>query len=164
MKKRKKQNIALAIIAAIIIGIVVVYNYSIDQAKIQGFNFGNELKQIQDDIKQLESDFDSKVVQWKEGDLSKEELLEYSQEHISKLEAIIPRYDSLTPPDSFASAVDLFKLSTESQLESDKQYIRWIETGDESYKIRAGSLFQESFEYEIAALAEYQAAQQGKKP
>ena len=164
LKKKKIQNITIGVIAAVIIGGIIGYNYYIDQIKVKGFNFGNELQQIQDDVTKLQNDFSSKTIQFEEGDLTKEEFLEFSNNHVSKMEKIIPRYDELIPPEPFLSSVELFKLSTESQLESDRQFIKWLETGDDSHMIRSDSLIQESFQYELAALSEYKAAQQGAKP
>ncbi len=164
MKKRKKQNITLAVIVAVILVAIISYNYSIDQVKVKGFNFGNELQQIQDEVKKLQNDFESKTIQWQEGDFTKEQLLEFSQKSILELETLSPKYDELTAPEPFIASVDLFKLSTETQIESNGQYIKWIETGGESFKIHSDSLFQESFEYEIAALGIYKAAQQGISP
>ena len=164
MKKNQKQNIILAVIAVGIVTGIIAYNYYIDQIKVKGLNFGNEIQQIQDDVKKIQDDFESKIIQLDEGDLTKEEFLEYSQIHISELEKIIPRYDVLNPPDPFVPSVDLFRLSTETQLASYREYIKWIEIEEESYKIRSDSLFQESFEYELAALAKFQAAKLGLDP
>jgi len=55
LKKRKKQNITLAVIATVILVAIISYNYSADQTKIKGFNFGNELQQIQDKVKKLQN-------------------------------------------------------------------------------------------------------------
>ena len=164
MKKKKIQRIALAaIIAAVVVGIVI-YNYNIDQIKAKGFTFGNELQLIQNDVTKLQTFFSSKIVQWEEGDLTKAELLEYAENHVSEMEKIIPRYDKLVPPEPYVSSVDLFRLSTESQIESDKEYIKWIETDDEAYKVRSDALIQEALQYELAALADYKEAQLGLKP
>ncbi len=164
MKKKQKQNIVLAVIALVIIVGIIAYNYYIDQIKIKGFNFGNKILQIQNDLKKMQDDYESKIIQWTEGDLSKEELLEYSQIYISGLEDLITRYDKLTPPVPFIASVELFKLSTETQLESYGEYIKWIETQDSSFKIRSNLLLQESFEYELAALAKFKNAQLGMTP
>ena len=161
MKKNQRQNIILAVIAVGIVSGIIAYNYNIDQIKVKGLNFGNEIQQIQDDVKKTQDDFESKIIQFDEGDLTKDEFFEYSQIHISELENIILRYDGLDPPDPFVPSVELFRLSTETQLASDREYIKWIETEEGSYKIRSDSLFQESFEYELAALAKFQAAKLG---
>ena len=54
MKKRKakksKSKFPIAIIGAIIIGVIVFYFYSADQAKIRGFAFGNEIQTLQEEI------------------------------------------------------------------------------------------------------------------
>ncbi len=164
MKKKKIQRIILgAIIAGVIVGIVA-YNYNIDQIKAKGLTFGNELQLIQNDVTKLQTFFSSKIVQWEEGDLTKEELLEYAENHVLEMEKIIPRYSQLVPPEPYVSSVELFRLSTEAQIESDKEYIKWIETGDEAYKIRSDSRIQEALQYELAALEDYKEAQLGLKP
>jgi len=161
LKKSKKQNIIIASIAIIIIGAIVGYNYSVDQTKQKGLKFGNELQQIQEEVKQLQTEFNSKFIQWKEGDLSQQELSEYSKTHVEKLQNVILKYDDLIPPKQFAPSVELFKLSTQTQLDSDKEFIEWIKTNDDSHKIRSDSLIQESFEYEMTALGEFNAAKVG---
>ena len=161
MKKSKKQNIIIVSIAIIIIGVIAGYNYSVDQTKQKGLKFGNELQQIQEEVKQLQTEFNSKITQWEEEDLSQQELSEYSKNHIEKLQNVILKYDDLIPPKQFASSVELFKLSTQAQLDSDKEFIEWIKTSDDSHKIRSDSLLQESFEYEMIALGEFNAAKSG---
>ena len=163
MKKNKRQNIILVAIAIIIIGIIAGYNYSVDQTKQKGLEFGNELQNIQEEVKQIQVEFNSKITQWEEGDLTLDKLLDYSKSHFQKLETTIERYDSLSPPELFSSSVELFKLSTQSQLKSDKEFTEWIRNNQESNKIRSDSLLQESFEYEMRALSEFNAAKSGVK-
>ena len=61
MKKRKakksKSKFPIIIIGAIIIGIVVFYFYSADQAKIRGFAFGNEIQTLQEEIQDEQGKF-----------------------------------------------------------------------------------------------------------
>lgn len=161
MKKSKKQNIIIVTIAVIIIGVIAGYNYSADQTKQKGLRFGNELQQIQEEVKQIQIEFNSKVTQWEEGDLSQQELEEYSNGHIEKLQNVILKYEDLIPPKQFESSVELFRLSTQAQLDSDKEFIEWIKTRDDSHNIRSNSLLQESFEYEMMALGEFNAAKSG---
>mgnify|MGYP001562552987 CR=1 FL=1 len=163
MKKAKKQNIIIASIAIIIVGAIVGYNYSYDQTRQKGLKFGNELQQIQEEVKQSQIQFDSKITQWKEGDLSLEELLDYSEIHLNDIQNMILKYDELNPPSQFAPSVELFKLSTQAQLDSDKEFIEWIKTKDESHSIRSDSLLQESFEYEMLALGEFNSVKAGLK-
>ena len=60
--------------------------------------------------------------------------------------------------------MELFKLSAEAQLESDKYMIEWVKTGDNSSHVRSDSLLQQSFEYEQAALYEFQLVQSKANP
>ena len=163
MKKNKIQNITIVVIVILIIGGIIGYNYSADQTKQKGFQFGNELAQIQQDVTELQIKFYSEKTKWDEGDISKEELLKYYEEHLSEFELIISRYNNLTPPELFKSSVELFKISSETQLESDVEFIKWITTGDESAKIRSDTQIQEAYEYENLGLAEFQSAKKGIK-
>lgn len=164
MSRKKRQNIILRIIAIVVIGLVIVYYYSAEQTRIKGFTFGNNLQRIQEDLKKIQTDFQSEITVLEDGDISKDEFLEYSDMYISKMEELVSRYDALDPPQVFSSSVELFKLSTQSQLESDKEIIRWIQSGDMDAKIRSDSLMEESFGYEMAALAKFNAVKAGIDP
>ncbi len=163
MKKKKIQNIIILVIIILIIGSIIAYNYSVDQNKQKGLEFGNKLKQIQEDVTELQIQFYSEKTKWDEGDISKEELLEFYKVHLDKFKEIISRYDKLSPPELFQSSVDLFKISSETQLKSDSQFIEWIKTGDELAKIRSDTQIQEAYEYENLGLVEFQLAKKGIK-
>ena len=145
-------------IAIILIGITIFYFYSAEQGKIRGYNFGNDLQIIQEELKNEQSSFYSNVRMWEENSITKSEILKLSETHIKNMNDIISKYDTLQIPDTFSGAVKLFKLSTESQLESDVHLINWIEFGDESEKIRSNEILQQSFEYELAGLTSYNSA------
>jgi len=161
--KKKVQNIIIVIIAILIIGSIIAYNYSVDQTKQKGFQFGVELEQIQKEIKELQTKFYSEKTRWEEGDISKEELLEFYEEHLKDFQEIISKYDKVSPPELFKSSVELLKISSETQLESDLQFIEWIKTGDESAKIRSDTQFQDALEYEMQGLVEFYSAKTGVK-
>ena len=164
MKNNTKKKKNSVVYAAIIVGILVVsstifFVYSNDQAKLRGQMFGNELKQIQDDLKKNTHSYDSKLSLFKEGNLDREKFLEFAEKHKDEMSKIILRYDSLQIPNDFKTAVDLFKLSSETQLESDILIMEWVKTGNDAAHIRSDALLQESFDYEMAALAEYKLSQ-----
>lgn len=163
MKKNKIQNISILTIAILIIGSIIAYNYSTDITKQKGLQFGNELNEIENNISNIQEKFYSEKIKWAEGDISKTELSEFYEVHVDNFKKNISKYDKLTPPELFKSSVALLKMSAETQLESDLQYIQWIETGDESAKIRSDALFQESYEYQNLGLVEFQTAKVGMK-
>tara|TARA_B110000014_G_scaffold74573_1_gene50891 strand:- start:2586 stop:3092 length:507 start_codon:yes stop_codon:yes gene_type:complete len=162
VKKTKKSKGSkkrfTVLIAIILIGITIFYFYSAEQGKIRGYNFGNDLQIIQEELKNEQSSFYSNVRMWEENSITKSEILKLSETHIKNMNGIISKYDTLQIPDTFSGAVKLFKLSTESQLESDVHLINWIEFGDESEKIRSNEILQQSFEYELAGLTSYNSA------
>jgi hypothetical protein len=145
-------------VGIIVVALATFYFYSADQAKIRGFNFGNSLDAIQDELKQVQTDFYSKKRLLDENAITKEEFLKFSDEHIKKMEELVSKYESLASPESFTKAVELFKTSTQKQLESDRFLINWIRTNDTSDRVRSDLLLQESFENEMAALSSFEKA------
>jgi len=163
-KKSGTQKLSLTIISVIIIGAAIYYFYSAEQAQIRGFNFGNEIESIQNELKDEQSDFYSKVSMWEEESISKDQILEFANIHVKRMNDIIQKYNYLQMPDAFSGSVKLFKLSTEAQLESDIHLISWIENNDETEKIRADELLQAAFEYELAALNSFEKAKDSANP
>jgi hypothetical protein len=164
VQSSKKGLYFVIAIGIAIIGLVIWVSYDVEQARISGERFGNNLEQIQSDLKKQISEYESKYGAWKKGELTKREMLEISENHLVELEKIVERYDKLTPPQAFTSSVELFKRSTQTQIESDILLKKWIETGDNSTKIRSEELLQQSFEYETSALASFNLAKKGYTP
>ena len=147
--------------AAISVGVIIValsifFVYSSDQAKERGKAFGKAVEFVQDDLRKLTHSFDSKVSMFKKGVINKGEFLEFADKHEREMEKIILRYDNLQIPQPFVSAIELFKLSAETQLESDKHMIEWVRTGDDTAHVRSDQLLHQSFQYEQAALYEFE--------
>ena len=176
-------------VGVIIVAMSIFFVYSSDQAKMRGEAFGKALEFIQDDLRKLTHSFDSKVSMFKQGDISKGKFLEFTEKYVNAEEIIqygdtvteqttvsrwfsyeeemgkiILRYDNLQIPQSFVSSVELFKLSAETQLESDHFMIEWIRTGKDMAHIRSDSLLQQSFDYEMAALSKFKLAQGQTNP
>jgi hypothetical protein len=163
LKKKKIQKIIILSVAIVIISSIIAYNYSTDITKQKGLQFGNELSQIENELSDIQGQFYSEKTKWNEGDVSKEELIEFYKNHVNDFREIILKYDELSPPELFESSVALLKISAETQLESDLQFIQWIKTGDESAKIRSDALIQEAYEYQNLGLVEFQTAKVGIK-
>ena len=154
----------MGIIGVVVIISVIGFSYTAEQTRNKGFGFGNNLQAIQEDLKKMQTDFQSEIRIFEEGDATQNEFSDFSKNHILKMEELILRYDSLEAPEAFVPSVELFKLSTESQLDSDKETIQWITTGDEGAKVRSDALIKDAFEYELAALEKYNAAKGGFDP
>ncbi|MBI3623603.1 hypothetical protein HY212_06015 [Candidatus Pacearchaeota archaeon] len=163
MKKKKapnpKRKMQMAIIAgAIIIGGVIILNYNLDQAKISGQSFGEGLAQIQNDLKNETADYDAKISLYQNGNITKQDILQISDTHIAVLSDMLSKYNKIKPPGPFAPSLELFRLSTQAQLDSDKLLKEWIQTGDNSTKIRSDQLLEQSFYYETRALDSFNKA------
>ena len=149
----------IAIVAgAIIIGGVIILNYNLDQAKISGQSFGDSLAQIQNDLKNETANYDAKIASYQNGNITKNDILQISDTHIAILSEMLSKYDNLKPPEPFAPSLELFRLSTQTQLDSDKLLKQWIQTGDNSTKVRSDQLLGQSFDYETRALDSFNKA------
>ena len=162
-QKRRTKSIAMIVAAATIMGLIVAYSYSVEQTKQKGLQFGIELERIQSDLKDLQSTFYSEKTKWEEGGTTKEHLLEFYDDHIAEFEQIVARYDHLEPPESFEGSVHLLKISSQTQLESDIDFIEWIKTGNETAKSRSDAGIQEALEYEMLGLVDFYSAKTGFK-
>ena len=101
---------------------------------------------------------------FKRGDISMEDFLKFAEKHEHEMEKIILRYDNLQIPKPFVPAVELFKLSAETQFEADKYIREWVRTGDETSYIRSVSSYDQSLQYEQAALLEFNLVQSKSNP
>jgi hypothetical protein len=159
--RRKKQTkplptkpIAIGGGIAIIV-IVILVSYYLDQTKISGQKFGDDLALIQSDLKNETDSFDKQLTMYKNGQLSKDEMLKIADAHIANIQNILTRYDELKPPETFVPSVQLFRLSTQTEIESDKYLREWIQTGDNSSQTKSDQLLQQSFQYEMSGLQSY---------
>jgi len=164
LKKNKKRNITLAAIVVVVIALVIGFNYSAEQTRIKGFIFGNELQQIQEDLKKLQDEFEANLSMYKDGDISKEEFLDFAPNHVRKMEELISRYDRLEPPPTFVSSTEVLKYSTELQLESQEHLISWVKSGNEDDLFLANRTHQESFNMEMIGLGDFEKALAGNMP
>lgn len=157
---KKRLQVAI-IIGGIIIAAVIAVNYYLDQANITGQRFGDNLASIQAELKNATLGFDANLTEYEKGKISKEQMLNITDTHIAEMQDILTRYDSLNAPQPFAASLQLFKLSTQTQLESDKVLKEWVQTGDNSTRAKSDQLLQQSFQYEMSALQSFNNAKKG---
>ena len=157
-----KKRLQIAIIVGVVIVIAVIaVNYNLDQANLKGQRFGDSLSLIQSDLDNETASFDSKLTMYEKGQISKGQMLNMTDTHIAKMQDILTRYDTLSPPEPFVASLQLFRLSTQSQIESDNLLKEWVQTGDNSTRAKSDQLLQESFQYEMNALQSYNNAKSG---
>lgn len=151
----------MAVAAALAVSVAVAaaawQAHSADQARRAGLEFGNELAQIQDDLRSLQSGFSDLSASWDgAGDRQGR-----AGEHLAAMESLVARYSDLRPPPGFGPSVELFRMSAQSQLESDREYVRWLQGGNPADLARSDALLQDAFELETAALGKFDRAKKG---
>ncbi|MGI0087267.1 MAG: hypothetical protein ACREBI_04845 [Nitrosotalea sp.] len=157
---KRRLQIAI-IIGVIVIAAVIAVNYYLDQANITGQRFGNNLASIQTELKNATLGFDANLTMYEKGKISKEQMLNITDTHIAEMQSILTKYDSLSPPEPFVASLQLFRLSTQTQLESDNLLKEWVQTGDNSTRAKSDQLLQQSFQYEMNALQSFNNAKSG---
>lgn len=161
MRKKTRGRIAIAAAAAAVAASVVGYSYYVDHVRAKGAAFSAEIESIQDDLASMQKEFEAYTAGLAAGDIDSGGLEDRAAAHFAALEGLVARYDALDPPVPFAASVDLFRLSAEAQLERDREIVLWLQTGDAAHDERADRLHQDSFAYELSALAEFKKAQSG---
>ena len=166
MRKKKEANPKRTMQVAITLGVitiagVILVNYYLDQTKLSGQRFGDQLAQIQQDLKNETLSFDAHLTQYKVGQIPKDHMLKITDDHIKTIQSFLPKYDSLKAPEIFNPTVQLFRLSTETQIQSDNALREYIVTGNNATMEKSDQLLQQSFQYEMNALNSYEKAKTG---
>ena len=157
---KRRLQIAIAIGVIIIVAVIAV-NYYLDQANITGQRFGDNLASIQSELKNQTIGFDANLTMYEKGQISKDQMLNITNAHIASMQNILTSYDGLSPPEPFIASLQLFRLSTQTQLESDNLLKEWIQTGDNATRAKSDQLLQQSFQYEMSALQSFNNAKSG---
>lgn len=144
-----------------IVAIVILVNYYLDQTTLSGQRFGDQLALIQSDLKNETQSFDQSLTEYKNGQISKDQMLKITDDHILAVKNILPRYQDLKAPELFKPSLQLFELSTETQIQSDQTLRDWIVSGDNSTRAKSDQQLQQSFQYEMNALQSYETAKTG---
>ncbi|MGI0017285.1 MAG: hypothetical protein ACREA1_01100 [Nitrosotalea sp.] len=164
-RKKAPSKIPLMPIAigsgVVIVAIVILVNYYLDQTTLSGQRFGDQLAQIQSDLKNETQIFDQNLTEYQKGQISKDQMLKITDDHILAVKNILPRYQDLKAPELFKPSLQLFELSTETQIQSDQTLRDWITTGDNATRAKSGQQLQQSFQYEMNALQSYESAKTG---
>jgi hypothetical protein len=157
---KRRLHIAITIGVIIIVAVIGV-NYYLDQANLTGQRFGDNLASIQSELKNQTISFDANLTMYEKGQISKDQMLNITDAHIAQMQNILTSYDGLNPPEPFIASLQLFKLSTQTQLESDTLLKEWIQTGDNATRAKSDQLLQQSFQYEMSALQSFNNAKTG---
>ncbi|MGB6463289.1 MAG: hypothetical protein WA799_01045 [Nitrosotalea sp.] len=157
---KRRLQIAI-IIGVVIIAAVIAVNYYLDQANLTGQRFGDNLAFIQSELKNETISYDANLTMYEKGQISKDQMLNITDTHIAEMQNILIKYDSLNPPEPFIASLQLFRLSTQTQLESDNLLKEWVQTGDNSTRAKSDQLLQQSFQYEMSALQSFNNAKSG---
>ena len=104
-----------------------------------------DITKIHDELQEIQSKFNHKISGWTNGDITSEEFLDFSSTHVANMENLIFKSNELQIPQEFVLGVELLKSSIQIQFESDKNYIKFIETGEQSYEEISNDLFQKAF-------------------
>ena len=154
-----RRALIVAAVAAALAAAALWQAYSAEQTRQAGAEFGTDLSRIQDDLRSMQDGFSDLSSGWDRMD--GREAGRLADEHLSAMASLVERYSELDPPPGFGPSVELFRMSAQSQLESDREYVLWLEGGGEGHRLRSDALLQDAFELETAALGKFERAKKG---
>lgn len=158
-----RTKLILACIGVATIIIVASYSNNVrEETRVAGLMFGNSILDIHESLKAAQEDLALRTRAWESGNMDNESILEYYDGHLERMDSILARYDSLSAPPGFDSAVILFRLSADAQRQSDSEFAMWIKNGEKSHELRSHELLQDAFEYESEGLSAFNAAKLGR--
>lgn len=143
----------MGIIIVICISSLYIHNDELNVEKC--ITLHHELELLQNELNIIQSRFDKKMKTFQNNLVSKEKITQYSNEYNKNLEILSNKYDDLEVPANLLNSINLFKLSVDTQQQSNNLIIKWIQDNNQSNLRRSYYLLQNSYEYESGALSLY---------
>jgi len=137
----------------LVFGLLLILGFQSASAELT-----EDITKIHDELQEIQSKFNHNISGWTNGDITSEEFLDFSSTHVANMENLILKSNELQIPQEFVLGVELLKSSIQIQFESDKNYIKFIETGEQSYEEISNDLFQKAFLEESEGIARYNLA------
>lgn len=143
----------MGIIIVICISSLYIHNDELNVEKC--ITLHHELELLQNELNIIQSGFDKKIKTFQNNLVSKEKIIQYSNEYNKNLEILSNKYDDLEVPTNLLNSINLFKLSVDTQQQSNNLIIKWIQDNNQSNLRRSDYLLQNAYEYESGARSLY---------
>jgi len=157
-KVRKSQQTLVIIVGAVIIAIVIGVSFVLMTQATNSDNYVKTIQSISDQSRIFTQNYEDSIARWKDGQISKEEMLRITDRHLETLDGLITKLKNVEPPEKFRMAHDLSILSLNHELQSDQHMRNYIETGNNDEYEMSVELFQKAFDYEKQAFDEFRRA------
>ncbi|MCY3853719.1 MAG: hypothetical protein OXF28_01125 [Thaumarchaeota archaeon] len=153
VRKLINNKLMLISISIISLSIFFVYNETSHQATCES-SYNNLIK-LQNQLKELQSKFDSNIKLFKNNMMNKDDVIKHSKSYGKNIENLINSYKRLDIPIEMHNSDILYKMSLDTQYKSNQLMIKWLNNQNDSNLIRSNYFLQNSFEYESGAITLY---------
>ena len=107
------------------------------------------------EIKMNFNEFDTAYSEWKQGKIDNVTLIKKTDNYTVVLENISKKMENFSPSNQYASIFQLYLKSLNNEINSNKHFIKYLQTGNTTENTIAEDLLSKVAEYEIQAIAEF---------
>ncbi len=157
-KDPKSKQFLVTVIAGAIIATVVGISYVLMTQATDKENYVRLIQIISDRSREFTQAYENSITEWNDGEISREEMLQITDNHLEHLNGLLAELRSMEPPEKFRLAHELSILSLNHELQSDMHMRNYIETGNDDEYDRSVEFLQKAFDYETQAFEEFSRA------
>jgi hypothetical protein len=154
----KSKQFLVIVIGGAIIAVVIGISFVLMIQATNNENYVRSIQIISDRSGQFTQAFENSVTEWRDGEISREEMLQITDNHLENLNGLLGELRNMEPPEKFRLAHELSILSLSHELQSDRHYRNYIETGSDDEYDRSVEFLQKAYDYETQAFGEFSKA------
>ncbi len=157
-KDPKSKQFLVIVIGSAIIATTLGISFVLMTQATESENYVKSIQIISDQSRAFTQTYENSISEWHDGEISSEEMLQITDDHLEKLDGLLAKLRSMEPPEKFRLAHELSILSLSHELQSDKHMRNYIETGSDDEYDRSVEFLQKAYDYETQAFEEFNRA------
>jgi hypothetical protein len=154
----KSNQLSVIVIGGAVIAAVIGISFVLTTQASNNENYIKSIQTISDQSRTFTQAYENSINEWRNGEISREEMLQITDDQIENLNALLMKLRGMEPPEKFRLAHELSILSLSHELQSDRHMRNYIETGNDVEYDKSVEFFQQAFDYERQAFEEFSRA------
>lgn len=115
--------------------------------------FLNNFYALVNDTNRISQNYDDEFGKWKKGEYDDQQIVRITDSSLPQYDQLIAKALSLSTPEKFQNALDLYIKSLNSERESNALFGDFIRTGDTSLNETSRNLLDDAYKYESDSFA-----------
>jgi hypothetical protein len=149
-------RIVVAVFLASISSLILItseVNVGLSTPVAEDAEFLNDFYALVNDTNQMTQNYNEEVGKWKKGDYDNQQIVQITDSYLPQYDQLIAKASSLSTPEKFQNALDLYIKSLNSERESNALFGEFIKTGDSSLNDTSTNLLSDAYKYESDSFA-----------